>query len=126
VVWVDFQADVRPFYDAFDVVALSGRHEGLSQGLLEAMALGKPVVATRAGGNTDVIEHGVHGLLVRPRDPAALGTAMQSLLDDAELRRRLGEAARRRAREEFTVERMVQGTESVYRAAIARRAGARA
>ncbi|MFI5279587.1 MAG: glycosyltransferase family 4 protein [Gemmatimonadales bacterium] len=126
VVWLDFQADVRPFYDAFDLVALSGRHEGFSQGLLEAMALGKPVVATRAGGNTDAIEHGVHGLLVRPRDPSALGTAIQRVLDDSELGRRLGEAARRRAREEFTVERTVLGTESVYRAAIARRTGARA
>lgn len=121
VVWVDFQADVRPFYDAFDVVTLPGRHEGLSQGLLEAMALGKAVVATAAGGNTDVVEHEVHGLLVRPRDPGALGAALQRVLDDEELRRRLGEAARRRAREEFTVARTAEGTEAVYRTALARR-----
>lgn len=124
--WVDFQADVRPFYDAFDVVTLPGRHEGLSQGLLEAMALGKAVVATAAGGNTDVVEHGVHGLLVRPRDPVALGAALQLLLDDAVLRRRLGEAARQRSREEFTIERTAQGTDAVYRAAIARHRGASA
>jgi glycosyltransferase involved in cell wall biosynthesis len=121
VAWVDFQADVRPFYDAFDVVALPGRHEGLSQGLLEAMALGKPVVATEAGGNTDVVEHGVHGLLVRPRDSMALGAALQRLLDDVPLRRGLGEAARNRARLEFTIERTAHGTEAVYRAAMARR-----
>jgi glycosyltransferase involved in cell wall biosynthesis len=122
LVWVEFQKDVRPFYDAFDVVTLPGRHEGLSQGLLEAMALGKPVVATRAGGNTDVVEHGVHGLLVRRRDPLALGAAIQRLLDDGALRNRLGEAARKRAREEFTIERTARDTETVYRAAIARRA----
>ncbi len=124
VAWVNFQAEVRPFYDAFDVVTLPGRNEGLSQGLLEAMALGKPVVATRAGGNTDVVEHGVHGLLVRPRDPRALGAALQRLLEDATLCQRLGEAARRLAREAFTIERTVQGTEAVYRAAIARARGA--
>lgn len=122
VVWVEFQADVRPFYDAFDVVTLPGRHEGLSQGLLEAMALGKPVVAVRAGGNTDVVEHGVHGLLVRRRDPLALGAAIQRLLDDVALRSRLGASARVRVRTEFTIERTARDTEAVYRAAIARRA----
>ncbi|MFI5208194.1 MAG: glycosyltransferase, partial [Gemmatimonadales bacterium] len=116
---------VRPFYDAFDVVTLPGRHEGLSQGLLEAMALGKAVVATAAGGNTDVVEHGVHGLLVRPRDPKALGAALQRMLDEPILRDRLGASARLRVRSEFTIERTARDTEAVYRAAMARRNGAR-
>jgi glycosyltransferase involved in cell wall biosynthesis len=123
IVWLPFQDDVRPFYDRFDVAVMPGRHEGLSQGLLEAMALGKAVVAVRAGGNTDVVTDGVDGLLVPPRDPRALGAALQRLLESGELRRRLGGAAGQRARHGFTVERTVTGTEAVYRAAIARRNG---
>ena len=125
IVWVRFQDEVRAFYDAFDVVVLPGRFEGLSQGLLEAMALGKAVVATRAGGNTDLVSDGEHGLLVPPRDPAALGRALQRLLDDVALRRRLGAAARQRVRADFGIERTAERTEAVYRAAIARRSGAR-
>ena len=97
------------------------RHEGLSQGLLEAMALGKAVVTTRSGGNTDLIEDGVHGLLVPPRDARALAAALDRLLGDAALRQRLGAAARRRAREEFTIAKTAAGTEDVYREALARR-----
>jgi glycosyltransferase involved in cell wall biosynthesis len=121
VVWVPFQDDVRAFYDVFDLVALPTRSEGLSQSLLEAMALGKPVVTTGRGGNTDLIDDGVHGLLVPPRDPKALGTALQRLLDDPALAARLGAAARQRARAEFTIERTLAATDAVYRAALARR-----
>ena len=122
IVWLPFQRDVRAFYDAFDLVTLPSRHEGLSQGLLEAMALGKPVVTTAAGGNTDLIEDGVHGLLVAPRDARALGVGLQRLLGDRDLRRRLGASARLRVRTDFTIERTAALTEAVYRAALARRA----
>jgi len=121
IAWVPFVDDPRPFYDLFDVVTLPTRHEGLSQGLLEAMALGKPVVTTRAGGNTDLIEDGVHGLLVRPRDPRALGDGLRRLLGDAGLRARLGRAARERVRAEFTIARTLAGTEAAYRTALERR-----
>ncbi len=121
VVWVPFQDDVRPFYDCFDVVALPTRYEGLSQGLLEAMALGKPVVTTGRGGNTDLIDDGVHGLLVPPRDPPAFGRALQRMLDDETMRRRVADAGRTRVRAEFTIERTLAGTEAAYRAALAGR-----
>lgn len=121
VVWVPFHDDVRAFYDRFTVVALPSRHEGLSQGLLEAMALGKPVVASRGGGNTDLIDDGVHGVLVPPRDPRALGVALQRLLDDRGLRIDVGTAARLRVRSEFTIERTLAGTDAVYQAALTRR-----
>ena len=121
VVFLPFQDHPRAFYDLFDIVALPTRHEGLSQGLLEAMALGKAVVTTSSGGNTDLIEHGVHGLLVPPRDPRALAAALDRLLADVALRQRLGEAARRRVREEFTIDKTAAGTEAVYRMALARR-----
>jgi len=120
VVALPFQDDPRPFYDVIDIVTLPTRHEGLSQGLMEAMALGKPIVTTRSGGNTDLIEHEVHGLLVPPRDPRALGAALQRLIDDPVLRERLGAAANRRVRAEFTIERTMSGTEAAYRTALAR------
>jgi glycosyltransferase involved in cell wall biosynthesis len=121
VVWVPFQDDVRAFYDRFDVVALPTRSEGMSQSLLEAMALGKPVVTTARGGNTDLVQDGVNGLLVPPRDPRSLGTAIQRLLADPALRARVGAAARRRVREDFTIQRTLEQTDAVYRAALARR-----
>ena len=121
VVFLPFQDNPFPFYELFDVVVLPTRHEGLSQGLMEAMALGKAIVTTRSGGNTDLIEDGAHGLLVPARDPAAMGSAIQRLLDDAALRARLGAAARTRVRAEFTIERTVAATDAVYREALARR-----
>ncbi len=121
VVFLPFVRAVRPCYDWFDVAALPTRHEGLSQSLLEAMALGKAVVTTAAGGNTDVVTDGENGLLVPPRDPAALGAALARLLADAALRDRLGTAARRHARERHTIERTRAATDAVYAAALRRR-----
>jgi len=121
VVFAPFVRAVRPWYDWFDVVALPTRHEGLSQALLEAMALGKAVVTTAAGGNTDLITDGADGLLVPPRDARALGAALARLLGDPALRARLGAAARRRVRERFTIERTRAATDAVYTAALRRR-----
>jgi glycosyltransferase involved in cell wall biosynthesis len=120
LVTLPFQDDPRPFYDLIDIVTLPTRHEGLSQGLMEAMALGKPIVTTRSGGNTDLIEHEVHGLLVSPRHPRQLGAALQRLIDDPVLRERLGAAASKRVRAEFTIERTLAGTDAAYRAALGR------
>jgi len=118
---IPFRPDVLPFYRLFDAVVLPSRCEGLSQALLEAMALGLPVVASRAGGNVDLITHGVDGLLVSPREPAAFAAALARLLRDAALRARLGEHGRRTARERFPVERTARLTEAAYRAALAQR-----
>jgi len=119
--FVPFRPDVLPFYRLFDVVVLPSRREGLSQALLEAMALGLPVVASRAGGNPDLVTHGDDGWLVPPRDSAAFAQALARLLGDAALRRRIGARARRTARERFSLARTVSATEAVYRAALALR-----
>ena len=121
VLWVPFHDDVRAFYDRFDVVVLPSRHEGMSQGLLEALAIGKPVVTTFGGGNTDLIVDGVHGLLVPPRDPEALGAALQRMLDHRDLRIAVAAAGRQRVRSEFTIERTLAGTGAAYEAALRRR-----
>jgi glycosyltransferase involved in cell wall biosynthesis len=118
---IPFRPDVLPFYRLFDVVVLPSRCEGLSQALLEAMALGLPVVASRAGGNVDLVSHGADGLLVSPREPAAFAAALARLLGDAALRRRLGECGRRTARERFPLQSTARLTEAAYHAALAQR-----
>jgi glycosyltransferase involved in cell wall biosynthesis len=115
VVRVPFVSNIRPLYDLLELVLLPSRMEGLSQSLLEAMALGKPVVASAAAGNLDVVSHGVDGFLAAPRDPSAWAAAIEHLLADAGLRQRLGDAARHTARVHFALERTVERTASVYR-----------
>jgi glycosyltransferase involved in cell wall biosynthesis len=85
------------------------------------MALGLPVVASRAGGNVDLVSHDLDGLLVPPREPAAFAAALARLLGDAALRRRLGERGRRTARERFPLQSTVRLTEAAYRVAMAQR-----
>src|SRR5438093_1048454 len=109
------------FYHLAAVAALPSRMEGLSQALLEAMALGLPVVASAAGGNRDLVRSGETGLLVSPLDPAAWAAALEQMLGDGEASRRLGQAGRTLVRREFTLERTAERTELVYREALARR-----
>jgi glycosyltransferase involved in cell wall biosynthesis len=93
-----------PYYDRAAVVVVPSRREGYGMTAREAMAHGRPVVATAVGGLVDAIEDGVTGLLVPPGDPAALRAALERLLDDRPLRERLGAAARARVRMTLSVE----------------------
>ena len=114
------RADARGLLDAADVFVLPSRHEGMPLALLEAMEAGLPVVATRVIGIEEVVEHGRTGLLVRPRDPAALGSALGQLLADADLRRAMGRAGRRRYQAGFTSRLTAQRTLAVYEDVLAR------
>ena len=109
-----FRPDVLSLHKAFDVFVMSSVTEGLGTSLLDAMACGKPVVASEAGGIPEVVENGLTGWLVPPRDHAAMANAIVGLLNDAALRRQMGEAGRLSARERFSVERMVLDTLRVY------------
>jgi glycosyltransferase involved in cell wall biosynthesis len=86
-----------------DAFVLSSRSEGLPMAILEAMAAGLPVVATAVGGIPELVADGETGLLVPPGDPDALAAALRRLVADPELRRRLGEAARARVEERFSL-----------------------
>ena len=99
---------------AADVVTLSSNEEGLGSVLLDALAFGKPIAATTAGGIPEIVEHDATGLLAPPRDSEALGRNIVRLLEDRALRDRFGSAARERARQ-FSVDRMVDSTIAVYR-----------
>src|SRR6184192_3880419 len=91
--------------------------------LLETMALGLPAVASRAGGNPDVITSGETGVLVPPLDPSAWAGALERVLGDREFAQRIARAGRDRVRREFTLERTAERTEAVYREALERRRG---
>jgi glycosyltransferase involved in cell wall biosynthesis len=114
VIFAGFRTDVDRLLPAFDVFCLSSQLEGLGTSLLDAMAFGRPAVATNAGGIPEAVEDGVTGLLVGVRDPVALGRALLELLADPERARRMGEAGRRRFLERFTADRMVSETLRVY------------
>jgi glycosyltransferase involved in cell wall biosynthesis len=113
VVFTGAREDAVRIANAFDVFALGSVQEGLSIALIEAMALGKPAVVTRVGGLPEVVEDGRQGLVVPPRDPAALAGAILRLLRDRPLRERLGEAARRKA-QRFDIRNAVRRIEHVY------------
>ena len=110
-------AELGAFYERAAVVCVPSRREGYGLTAREAMAYGRPVVATDVGGLRDAIEDGVTGVLVPPRDPAALRVALTRLLDDPALRARLGEAARRRAEVAFSPGAEGAALVGVYRAA---------
>lgn len=120
VLLAGFRTDVLGCMKAFDLFVMSSVTEGLGTSVLDAMACGRAVVATRAGGIPEMVEDGVNGLLVPVRDHAAMADAIVRLLKDAPLRKRLGEAGLARVRARFTVERMVAETVSVYARAAGR------
>jgi glycosyltransferase involved in cell wall biosynthesis len=121
VVFVPFTERPLAFYRLAAVAALPSTIEGLSQALLEAMAMGLPVVASAAGGNVDLVTPGVTGLLVATHDPRAWADAFDLLLGDPAMAARLAQAGRDLVRSEFTIDRTVERTEAVYREALARR-----
>ena len=109
-----FRADVLELTKAFDVFVVSSLHEGMCTALVDAMAASRAAVGTNVGGVPEVMADGKTGFLVPPRDHAAMARRIVTLLKDAALRARMGEAALERARACFTVERMVSETEAVY------------
>jgi glycosyltransferase involved in cell wall biosynthesis len=121
IVYVPFTERPLAFYRFATVAALPSRIEGLSQALLEAMSLGVPVIASAAGGNTELVYPDETGLLVAPLDPPAWTRALERLLGDDALRARVAQAGRDLVRRDFTIARTAERTEVVYREAIARR-----
>lgn len=107
LVFLGYVTPAAPVLAACDVVVVPSLSEGFSLVAAEAMALSRPVVATRVGGVTDVVVDGETGLLAPPADPESLGTAVARLLRDPALAVRMGEAGASRVEKHFTVERMV-------------------
>ena len=116
VVVTGLRADPAPYLAAMDVFAMASVSEGMPGALVEAMAAGLPVVATRVGGIPEVVTDGVDGLLVAPSDPGALARAVEEALSRPELGLAAAETVRRR----FDFETMIDAYERSFRAAIDR------
>jgi len=114
IVFTGFRSDIPDLLSEAAVSVLPSLSEGISNTLLESMASGVPVVATRVGGNPEVVEDGVSGLLVPPRDSAALAAAIGRILEDEQLASALGQAGMRRVSELFSIESSVHQTEHLY------------
>jgi glycosyltransferase involved in cell wall biosynthesis len=112
-------AEVERLLERATVVVAPCEREGFGLAAAEAMAFGRPVVAAAGGALLELVSDGQTGVLVPPRDVAALRAAVERLLADPELRERLGHAARARARERFGWEAVIDRTLDVYRSALA-------
>ena len=110
-----FRPDILSVHKAFDIFVMSSITEGLGTSLLDAMACGKPIVATTAGGVPEVVADGRTGILVPPRDHETMAAAIVKLLTEETARAETGAAGLARVRTLFSAERMVQDTLAVYR-----------
>jgi len=114
VILPGFRKDVHDYYQAIDIFAMPSLKEGLPTSIIEAMACGKAIVAASVGGIPEIISHGQNGLLIPPRDPAAIVEAIQQLLKDESLRKKLSEAAQATAARNFSYEILNQKTKQLY------------
>jgi glycosyltransferase involved in cell wall biosynthesis len=121
VIFTGLRSDVPALLSCANVAVMPSLNEALSNSLLESMASGTAVVATRVGGTPEALVDGDTGLLVPPADVPSLATAVVRLLETPALARRLGSAARQLIEERFSVERMVAGTEDLYRQLLLRK-----
>jgi glycosyltransferase involved in cell wall biosynthesis len=114
------RSDVPACLERFDCFVLSSVIEGMPNALLEAMSMRLPVVTTSAGGSAEVVEDGVSGLVVPPRDAGALAAAIARVLSDRALADGLGAAAERRVREHYGLGAMLRSLDRIYRRELAR------
>jgi glycosyltransferase involved in cell wall biosynthesis len=113
VIFTGFREDVLEITRGLDIFVLCSYLEGLGTAILDAMALGRPIVATQVGGIPEIVLQGKNGLLVPPRDPQKLAEAILKLANDPILRDRMGAFGREHAKN-FTVEKVIQRTEEIY------------
>jgi glycosyltransferase involved in cell wall biosynthesis len=115
LIWAGLRDDMPDVYFASDVVAVTSDNEGTAVSAIEAHAAGLPVVSTRVGGMASVVTHGDTGLLVAPEDETGLAEALEEVLQDEALRRRLGRNAADRVRTDFALERLLGDIDALYR-----------
>jgi glycosyltransferase involved in cell wall biosynthesis len=117
--FLGYQEDVAPWYAICDAVVLTSASEGTPVTIIEALAAGRPVVATRVGGVPDVVDEGETGFLVRPGDTHALAERLEILQRNPERRRTMGELGRERVLQRYAVERLVNDVDGLYRELLA-------
>lgn len=114
VYFLGTRTDIPEILNILDIFVLSSKSEGLSLSLLEAMAAGKPIVATNVGGNPEIVDSGVTGLLVPDNDHQKMAEGIIGLLRNKELAQAMGIVGRRRVQERFSLDRMVDEYEKLY------------
>ena len=114
VIFAGERSDIPGLLFSIDIFVLPSLREGLPLAILEAMACGKPVIATNVGGIPEVLKHGENGILVSPKDPEALYRAMNELLDNRKKREKMGRKGKRVCDESFRAKIMVENIEGLY------------
>ena len=116
VIMSGFRSDIPDILAAMDIFVLpSTGSEGVPQAILQAQSLGRPVIGTRVGGIPEVIEDGVTGVLIPPKDPDALAHSILSLIQDKEKAGELGVNGMKLVKEKFSITNMVDKIEAVYK-----------
>ncbi|HZS97264.1 MAG TPA: glycosyltransferase, partial [Terriglobales bacterium] len=115
------RSDIPDVLASCDIAVLPSRAEGLPNAVLEYMAAGLPTIASRVGGNSELVEDGVTGLLVPAEDSAAIAGALLRLLRDPELARKMAESGRKLAVENYSFERLIREVDALYTELLRRR-----
>ena len=115
IIFAGFHEDIPEVLRSIDIFCLPSLTEGFNRTLLEAMACGLPIVATEVGGNVEIIQDGVNGLLVTPGNSGALASAIIALLKDKKKAKNMGIEGRRIVKESFSIETNVRQTEALYK-----------
>lgn len=113
-IFAGFREDVGDFFKSFDIFVLASKMEGLGTSVLDAQAVGLPIVATTAGGIPEMIINGRNGLLVPPEDEASLADAILRLIGDEKLRQKMGENAKEEVKK-FSIDKTIQENIDLYR-----------
>ena len=124
VIFAGFQSDVIGHYAAMDIMVLPSLYEGLPLCVIEAMAMEKPVIATEVDGTPEIVQHNMNGILVPPKNAAALSEALEYALENRAELLAMGREGRQWVTERFSLARQVEETEALYeRLAAASRIG---
>src|SRR3989338_1143578 len=114
ILFLGSRRDITPLVNAMDLVCAPSLSEGFSNTILEAMAIGKPIIATNVGGNPEIVFHGETEFLVRPRDGKAIAQKILFLIQNDLLRTQMGDAARKRIEANFTAQKMTKEYEDFF------------
>lgn len=112
--WLGFQENMKDIFVSSDIVVLPSYREGLPKSLIEACAIGRPIVTTDVPGCREVVKHGINGFLVPPKDFINLSTSIEKLIIDSELRRTMGLNSRQMAIEMFSINDVIDKTFFIY------------
>ena len=113
--WLDFQKDIKSILEQCHIMAFPSYYrEGVPKSLIDACAIGRPIVTTNSIGCKDVVDDGVNGFLIPVRDSEALAQKLRVLIEDKSLRVRMGKAAREKAEREFAIEKVIERHLDIY------------